>query len=264
MCRVALVCFASLLPAISFGQSSLFSGASSSASRSGMSSTGGSSSSSLFGSTGSGSTGQSSGLQSGLQSTGTAGTTTGSTGTTGTGTSSSSGTVGSAPTPGVGQMSGQQILGANNIGRNSFTGRAAPGNFIGVSATTQQANLNAFNQIFQGLQRNGGGNGRGSNQASPERFQLRPTLRVGFDHSPITASASVTSPRFEKRFAGITERRPQLAGVNIASDYEGRVVLRGTVASEDSKKLAAALMRLEPGVRDVVNEITVEPPTASE
>ena len=174
-----------------------------------------------------------------------------------------SNSVGQGSTQTVGSMSGQQILDSTAVGNSAFTGRAEPGSFIGVRTTTQQANMNAFNQIFQGLQRNSGGSGRGnSNQAPAERFQIRPTLRVGFDHTPITATASVSSPRFEQRFTGITERRPQLAGVNISSDYEGRVVLRGTVASEDSKKLAAALLRLEPGVRDIVNEITVEPPAA--
>jgi hypothetical protein len=257
MRRALFVCAVTMLPGIAFAQSM-----SSSASRP-TSSTGGLFSQSPTGGTqpfASGNTGSTGGNY------GTTGSpsATGS-GTTNTGNATTSGTtVGQGTTSAVGTASGQQILGQNDVGNNSFTGRAAPGNFIGVSATTQQANLNAFNQIFQGLARNGGGNGRGSNQAPPERFQLRPTLRVGFDHTPITATASVTSPRFEKRFAGITERRPQLTGVNIASDYEGRVVLRGTVASEDSKKLAAALLRLEPGVRDVVNEITVEPPTAAE
>ncbi|MCA9080559.1 MAG: BON domain-containing protein, partial [Planctomycetaceae bacterium] len=38
---------------------------------------------------------------------------------------------------------------------------------------------------------------------------------------------------------------------------EGQATLRGQVADEDQRKLAAAYVRLEPGVRSVVNELSV-------
>lgn len=183
------------------------------------------------------------------------------TGTTGTGTDGS--TIGQGATTGVGQTSGQTVLDSTAIGNNTFTGRTTNQGFVGnTQVGQQQANLNAFNQMFQGMQRAGGQGNRGAGQTNTERFQMRPTLRVGFEYAPTTATASVTSPKFVSRFNGITARRPQLAGVNISSDYEGRVVLRGSVANEDSKSLAAALLRLEPGVREVVNELTVAAPAA--
>lgn len=167
--------------------------------------------------------------------------------------------------PALGAVSGQTVLDASTIGTGAFVGRSDnTGRFVGNARTGQAAMLSAFGQALQGLPGNfGGGNGnRSSQQPDAERFQLRPTLRVGFDYAPVTATATLASPSFEKRFTGITERRPQLAGVDITPAEGGKVVLRGSVASEDSKKLAAALLRLEPGVREVVNEITVAPPAA--
>ncbi|MBA3312655.1 MAG: BON domain-containing protein [Planctomycetaceae bacterium] len=182
---------------------------------------------------------------------------------TGAGTTGSSTTIGQGTTGTLGAASGQTLLDSSVIGTNTFTGRAANAGFVGnAQVGQQQANMNAFNQMFQGLQRGGNADGRATGQPDAERFQIRPTLRVGFDYTPVTATASITNPKFVTRFSGITQRRPQLAGVNISSDDEGRVVLRGTVANEDSKSLAAALLRFEPGVREVVNELTVAPPAA--
>lgn len=215
-----------------------------------------------------GSSGNSSGglFNTGSQSTAKGGSSGGAVDSAATGSSNSSGgnTVGQGTTDAVGTASGQQVMGADSIGNSAFTGRSENSRFIGVRTTTtnpQQSGLNAFNQIFQGLQRGQSGN-RNGGQSQPDRLPLRPTLRVGFDYSPTTAAATVSSPRFASRFSGIAERRPQLANVNVTTDDGGRVVLRGTVATEDSKKLAAALLRLEPGVREVVNELNVESPAA--
>jgi BON domain len=246
---------ASLLPAVSFAQSSsLF--------NRGTTGSGGQSSGSGGQSSGSGGTG-SSGLfnngNTGSQSS-TGGSADSAAGATGTGSNSTGNTVGQGTTSALGTASGQQIMSADSIGTGPFTGRTENSRFIGVRATTtspQQSGLNAFSQIFQGLSRGQSGN-RNGGQSQPERLPLRPTLRVGFDYSPTTAATTISSPQFATRFSGIAERRPQLAKVNVTSDDGGRVVLRGTVASEDSKNLAAALLRLEPGVREVVNELTVE------
>ncbi|HEX6987254.1 MAG TPA: BON domain-containing protein, partial [Planctomycetaceae bacterium] len=88
-----------------------------------------------------------------------------------------------------------------------------------------------------------------------ERLPMRPTQRIAFDFTPATPAAAVE--RVTSRFDGIVSRRPELSGVTFATDDSGRVVLRGTVPSDDARQLAAALVRLEPGVREVVNELTV-------
>jgi len=251
----ALVC--SLLPAVSAAQGgTLFNqGNSGGGGRSGGSgnTSGGNTSGGLFNQTSGG--------------TGSQGATNGSNASGGaysaSGNNSTSNSIGQGTTAALGTASGQQIMSADSIGNNPFTGRTDNSRFIGVRATTtQQPGLNAFNQIFQGLQRAGQQGNRNGGQSQSERLPLRPTLRVGFDYKPATATQTVSSPQFVSRFSGIAERRPQLANVNVASDEAGRVVLRGTVASKESKDLAAALLRLEPGVREVVNEVTVESPAA--
>ncbi len=251
---------ASLLPAVSAAQgSTLFNQGSNGGGRttgSGNTSSGNSSSGNtsggLFNTGNTGSQSATNGSSNGSSGAATDGSTSGS--------SSTNNTVGQGTTATLGTASGQQIMSAESIGTGPFTGRTENSRFIGVRATTttpQQSGMNAFNQIFQGLQRGQSGN-RNGGQSQPERLPLRPTLRVGFDYSPTTAATTISSPQFATRFSGIAERRPQLAKVNVTSDDGGRVVLRGSVASEDSKNLAAALLRLEPGVREVVNELTVE------
>ena len=80
-------------------------------------------------------------------------------------------------------------------------------------------------------------------------------MRIGFD-TPATVP-TVSTARFTERFADIVARRPALRGVNVEADESGRVLLKGTVDSEGARDLAAAIVRLEPGVRDVVNELEV-------
>jgi osmotically-inducible protein OsmY len=59
-----------------------------------------------------------------------------------------------------------------------------------------------------------------------------------------------------QRVIGRSERLPSRD--NIRVELEGpAVVLRGTVADEHEARLAEALARLTPGVRDLRNELTV-------
>jgi hypothetical protein len=60
----------------------------------------------------------------------------------------------------------------------------------------------------------------------------------------------------QTRFEGLTSN-PALRGVAFDMNSEGIVTLRGEVATVSARQLAANLVRLEPGVRKVVNELTV-------
>ena len=58
------------------------------------------------------------------------------------------------------------------------------------------------------------------------------------------------------RFEG-QNQNPALRGVAFEMDSEGIVTLRGEVETTAARQLAANVVRLEPGVRKVVNELTV-------
>ncbi len=58
--------------------------------------------------------------------------------------------------------------------------------------------------------------------------------------------------------------RVRLNGLKIQVDQNGVVVLRGQVESEHARRLAENLVRLEPGVREVRNELQVARPGSSE
>lgn len=262
-CHVA-VCGVFALLAISVGERGLF------AQGRGGSSSG---SSSLFGSNGalSGSSGFS---------TGTNGV------SRGGGMSGASGTGGLAP-GGFGSAfgnntgrAGTQQQGAGlintNLGQNQggFVGRNdTAGRFVGNNQAGQQqiVGQNRNGQMNRG-NRNGGNNRgqqnnnqnfmqqqMGGNPAQQQR-QVRPQLRLGFEyHPPAAAKLDTTlSTRFEK----LTERlntRGKFGDVRVTA--EGQVVtLRGQVASENDRRVAGIMARMEPGVSSVQNELTVQAP----
>ncbi|MGC1272541.1 MAG: BON domain-containing protein [Planctomycetaceae bacterium] len=158
-----------------------------------------------------------------------------------------------------GQQQGFQLGGlSQTIGTGPVIGQSDNrGRQVGNRMAGQQGIMGAMQALqgLQGLQRGGGFNNNQSNQQDNERLQLRPTQRIAFDFTPATTTAAVE--RVSTQFAGIAERRPELADVTFATDNDGNVILRGNVASKEAAQLAAALVRLEPGVRGVVNELDV-------
>lgn len=146
---------------------------------------------------------------------------------------------------------------SNTIGQNQFIGRNSTNGLVGNTMAGQQNGVASFFQGLQGFQGNGGrnANSQSRGQAGADRLTIRPAMRIGFETTP--RASTISSPRFATRFSDIIERRPELRGVNFVTDESGRVLLRGTVANEGARDLAAAIVRLEPGVRDVVNELEV-------
>jgi hypothetical protein len=103
------------------------------------------------------------------------------------------------------------------------------------------------NLFAQGLQNVNQGNKAAS------QVQIPVALKLGFAPQPV-APARVQS--FQTRLTKL----PSIRFVGPASvTLEGRTaVLRGTVASEEDRELAAALAMMEPDVKDVRNELTVD------
>lgn len=203
--------------------------------------------------------------QGGLSTTSSIGGSTNSLGGTGLGTAAGSGMGGGLSggvTGTLGSTLNAQFGNASSgLGQQSqIIGRNVTNGLVGNVMAGQQTGISSFMQGFQGMQgfQNAGGrnaNNRFGGQGAAEKLSIRPAMRIGFE-TPPTVSV-ISTPGFAARFSSIVERRPELRGVNIGSDESGRVVLRGTVASESARNLAAALVRLEPGVRDVVNELTI-------
>ena len=154
----------------------------------------------------------------------------------------------------------------NAIGQGSFVGRSDnSGRFVGQTQAGQQ---NAQGGMGLGRMggggRNGNGNnnnnngnnfGGGGNQQAQQR-RVRPQLKVAFP-TPSVPTDSIATTLQQRLVTHETLTAGSLKNVNLSMEEGGIVTLRGEVASQDAKSLAAAMVRLEPGVRKVVNELTV-------
>lgn len=185
--------------------------------------------------------------------------------------------AGALNTSGLGQqtngMAGPQIstqLGelSQTIGQGGFVGGSdTAGRFVGnVQAGQQSIQATQTGTAGRGGQFGGGqfGNRGGStfnqqsgfNQGGAQgRRVVRPRLQIAFEH-PRPATTAVQT-NLNSQFTRLRTSRPELQGVQIQMGDDREVVLRGRVDSENDKKLAAMLARLEPGVRTVKNEITI-------
>ena len=142
-------------------------------------------------------------------------------------------------------------------GANVGTGFVGRGNnaqaFVGASAAGQQTVDAGGTARFSGLGGDGGGTGGGANTSQARGGQMRIPQRMAFSVpsiAPATLSVSLSS-----QFSRLQSRLP---GVGVTATEPGHVVLRGSVESEQARKLAAAIARLEPGVRRVTNELRVD------
>lgn len=104
--------------------------------------------------------------------------------------------------------------------------------------------------------------GRQFGGAMSARAMIRPSLRIGFYviRRPATAVNQSLDKRFEKlssRLGQLAETRPAFTGVKFNVGDNGAVVLSGEVESDSARRLAANLIRMEPGIRKVTNALTV-------
>jgi hypothetical protein len=183
------------------------------------------------------------------------------------GTASSSAAGGSSAT---GQSSAN---GSGLTGESSFGG-AVPGqstavsnaaqSFIGANATqgfiggaTQVTNQPGNNRQFQAIQNNM------SQQNAPQQTgtprEIRTTLRVGFAY-PTASQSQMTGRLANANLASLSRfvsSRPELADVSVALQADGVAVLTGSVPSAETSRLAANLIRLQPGIRKVENQIAL-------
>lgn len=182
----------------------------------------------------------------------------------GTGTNAGAAEAGSTLNSGTVFSSTSDTVG--NIGANDgrfttsrlSTQPTAGGN---TNATQQNAfdnarNLQRLNQQFgRSNQNRNAGNTQGTRT-------IRPSLRLGF--TPKLRPAEDIRKSFGKQVKLLTDRLPQLT--NGRSDYAsvkfdlakpGEVVLSGSVPNDDAGRLLTNILRMEPGVSSVRNNLKV-------
>lgn len=153
----------------------------------------------------------------------------------------------------AGQITGTErfVRGNRQPGQFVGTDSADATNFFSALGSTLRATSAAGQLQGQTGQPNNGNRG-GSGGGVPYRISYTP----GFAYSPPSHSELAT--RLTTRLA----RLPQIESrVPIEVAIEGRTaILRGAVATEHDRELAERLIRLEPGVDQVANELTLAPP----
>jgi len=165
----------------------------------------------------------------------------------------------------MGAQQGQNngFLGINN-NPNNFLGRTQQGQ---TNLNGQTGNLGRNNragqrggnrQLDSNLQNilNGGQQGGGGQAQQPPA--VRPRQKVAFEYPQpkLEAVIATTQTRMQK----LAVRYPHLSDVQLAQESDGTVVLRGSAPSENDAKVAENMLRFEPGVRKIRNELTFPPP----
>lgn len=163
---------------------------------------------------------------------------------------------------GTGMNSGFGATGTSGmVGRNSgaFAGNSMANQAGGAGRTGGGATRN-FNSTGSNRQ-NANNNNNQSNQNQRTTSAIRPRQRVAFDYTAKTPAVAATN--VATRLNKINRRNPALNGVVVQMDGD-EVVLTGKVRDENERRLAGNMVRQEPGVRRVRNDLEVERPTPGE
>ena len=173
--------------------------------------------------------------------TGTSATGTSSTGTSATGTSAMGTTIAAGSIP--------------STPAESFIGGNATQGFVGGALQGTQQNANRQFQAIESTQSQTGSQG----QTTGTPRAVRTTMSIGFSFP--AASVAQSSGRFASAnvvsLSRFTAARPEFSGISVAMTSQGVAVLTGSTLSTESKRLAANLIRLQPGVRKVDNQVAV-------
>ena len=204
--------------------------------------------------------------------TGTTGFGTGGTGTSGFGTSgfgsSAFGTGGLGTGGGTGGF-GQGGTGQSGLGQGvsqfdvfnpqdqGFIGRDSADVDTLMQAQAAQIQAAMAERISAEFNR-----GRDVNEQSGQRPAIRVQLQVAFDYDRPAVTA--VNQRLDAVFDRVLNRALVSRGIEVPQvEWDGReVTLRGDVPDDSSRRLIENLVKLQPGVDRVVNELRVEPSEA--
>lgn len=164
-----------------------------------------------------------------------------------------------------------QPVNATQGAAGSFVGRSNRG-FVGSRASSQSSSSGGEtgarpggSQRAAGARGDGSVNARASTPSSEDgqrqesggarRARIIPRHRIAFEF-PARQESAITG-FLTTQLSNLAERYPDFAQIKVRVEAEGVVKLQGHVPSEHTRKLAAIIAGLEPGVRSVQNELTV-------
>lgn len=152
----------------------------------------------------------------------------------------------------------------NNDGRFATSRLGTQPTAGGNTGATQQ---NAVNQ-FRNLQRLN----QQFNRTNQNRFNtntqgtrtIRPSLRLGFIPKPrptedLRNAVTKQVKALESKLPQLASERSDFASVKFDFGKQGEVILTGDVPTTDSSRLLANIIRMEPGVTSVRNDLKVAP-----
>jgi hypothetical protein len=156
----------------------------------------------------------------------------------------------------------------NNDGRFTTNRLGTQPTATGNNNSTQQnafnnaRNLQRLNQQFNRTNQNrNAGNTQGTRT-------IRPSLRLGFTPKPrptndLKESLGKRLKALSTRVPSLTSGRSEYASVKFDFSKQGEIVLSGSVPNEDASSLLANILRMEPGVSSVRNDLKIAKPAGS-
>ncbi len=143
----------------------------------------------------------------------------------------------------AGSTAAETFVGGNNIE-----------DFVGGSR--EASDVTAANRFFRAITgQEVPTGGTDSDSGTPRRVPV--TLRLGFA-APAPKSALVLAGQSGLDFSRFMRTRPELQAVGAVISDAGIVTLRGVVADTATRRLASNLVRLQPGVRGVNNQLELQ------
>jgi hypothetical protein len=146
----------------------------------------------------------------------------------------------------AGQAVGNQF-GANAFSNATGTGAGANGGLgnVGLGGGFNRGGLGGLGGL-------GGGGGMGNSTAAAKKL-IRPIIRP--DIEVVRENSTTIATNAAQRLTRI-QMPKRLQGVRTSAE-DGVVVLRGQVATESDKRMVERLVKLEPGIDSVRNEVIV-------
>ncbi len=164
---------------------------------------------------------------------------------TGMGFGSGLGQTGNSTNPFAMSTNAFSFGGSNALVNSAVMGRSMGGMLGGMGGMSMGA---------MGMGGTGGRTGMGGN-SNQNQSKIRASVRLGFSMplAPADQRTQVVQTRFANLPLGDRVRNPQVS-------ITGRTAtIRGEVASQDDARLVERLLKLEPGIDNVVNQLAVAP-----
>ncbi len=159
--------------------------------------------------------------------------------------------------------SGNANAGVSEFAINTDNVQNAATGFVGsnssqafVGGVRQSENQQATNRQFGAFQNTQPTSNTQSTQSGTPR-SIRTTMKIAFaaPSGTFAQQAGVLADSNSVQLTQFSAKRPELSGINVELTADGVAVLTGTSPSTETSRLAANLVRLQPGVRKVNNQI---------